>query len=121
MLDSELQGLCLYWQEQLRLQDWDITAKFGIPIGASDACVNPSENGMCAEIIVMSTLNQKARHTKLIGEPDGVEIDLVHELLEIMFNALRREVDMDCKDYRFEQNYNKLARALVKLKYSKEQ
>ena len=121
MLDSELQGLCLYWQKELRLQDWDITAKFGIPDHISGAKVTYYLDFLEAFITICEEGYTNKLHTKPIYEEDSSEVSLIHEQLEIMFAPIRDEHDPDKKDYRWEQNYNKLARALVKLKYSKEQ
>jgi len=115
MNNSELEQLCQYWQKQLGIQDWDITVKFGIPQGNNIASTTTYLNYMEAIITIMNDEDYKKLHTTPMGERQPIESDLIHELLEVMFDVIRREHDQDSKDYRWEQCFNKLAKSLNNL------
>lgn len=116
MTSKELQELCKEWQKTLRLQDWNITIKFGIPdqIGGARATIYNNH----LEVVI--TVAEDGYSTQLHNPPnykeDSAEFNLIHELLEVLFFAIRHEHDLKAEDYRWEQNFNKIANALVKLK-----
>lgn len=113
MLDKDLKVLCLEWQKLLRLQDWNIDIKFGIPAHDNDVSAGIRLNFQDAFITVLSY--GLYEHLPRLMPRDTVEEDILHELLEIMFHSIRDEHDPDMKDYRWEQCFNKLASAFIKI------
>lgn len=84
---AKLTRACKLWQKRLRLQDWDVIAKFDTKqemaqvIANGDSCVGACDyhiNLKCAKIHIL--------RPELLGESqDSVTTILIHELLHLHF------------------------------------
>ncbi|MCO7125105.1 hypothetical protein NIE88_04865 [Sporolactobacillus shoreicorticis] len=116
LTESNLQEKLKYWQERLRLRDWDITAKI-VPLSKMD---HRDEAGKCewnlesrfALIYVLSLDDYQN-----VGSPMAYDMEqtLVHELLHLHFAPM----DDDKYYMPIEQAIESISKALVEESRSK--
>lgn len=114
--EEQLQEKLKYWQERLRLRDWDITAQI-VPLSLME---DKSHGGECAWLMQ----SKAARISILCDEdyknlgpllPDDMEQCLVHEILHCHFAPM----DDDKYYMPIEQAIESISKALVEESRSK--
>lgn len=109
---TRLEALCHYWQQVLRLQDWEVKVKLTRPwemhhgSALGECLVN--EHRQSARINIRHAQDDDP------NDPDCIEDTLVHELLHIHTKALR-VLAGDKDTVAEEQAINAIAGALVRL------
>ena len=112
MTDSDLQALLAFWQKTLRLQDWQIIARFCDTTELTDSSdygnlrVRPHQKNAVILIRHQGEGEDPIPHTE--------EEACVHELLHLHFNHF--EVTTEPGHTAQEQAINLIAGALVELK-----
>jgi len=81
MNDQELQDLCREWQQRLRLEDWDVSARFARMTDKVEgfADISASSSNRVARILLR---NSDDIPSNWLGVTD-LEVTLVHELLHL--------------------------------------
>ena len=115
MTQDELQSLCSEWQKTLRLQDWDIRARFvkhyRFPQSKQGevSCVEEQKTALI-RILVPEDYEPDQEW------PQDIEQTLVHELVHVHFIAFTDSEKGSAKDLALEQGVELTAWALVNLK-----
>lgn len=109
--ESGFQELCSYWQNALRLNDWDI--EFTRVFSVSEFNNTAEVWGECEVDGSMMEAHVRILNIDKVDKDFGMEHTIVHELLHITLNDL----DIcDC-DYEIEERIiNTIAKCLIKLK-----
>lgn len=114
MTHKQLQSLLREWQKTLRLQDWNVTAKF-----VSGGKIDPPGNIGVA----ITTLTQKSAKIQILKQgddrledPHDQELTLVHELLHLHVAPFAPDNWDTPVGVAAEQAIDLIAEALVKLK-----
>ncbi|MDD9147833.1 hypothetical protein OYT88_04620 [Sporolactobacillus sp. CQH2019] len=110
LTDKQLQERLKYWQERLRLRDWDIEAEI-VPLSAMDDQTHGGENTylLQSKASRISILNHGDYQNMNCIIPHDMEETLVHELLHLHFAPFDSE-----KNYMpIEQAIESLAKAFV--------
>lgn len=109
--ESGFQELCSYWQNALRLNDWDI--EFTRVFSVSEFRNTAEVYGECEVDGSMMEAHVRILDIDKVDKDFGMEHTIVHELLHITLNDL----DIcDC-DYEIEERIiNTIAKCLIKLK-----
>jgi hypothetical protein len=115
LTEKQLQEKARYWQEVLRLRDWDLIVK-----KENKKSFDDSTEGNC-EFLVSS----KCAYIRILNEddypddswvPQDMELTLVHELLHLHFAQIREHSDSVplYEDFE-EQAISAISEALVKV------
>ncbi len=114
MTIEQLRDRCAYWQQVLRLQDWDITVEIVRSRAIEDAVgkIHPLFSKKIARIKLQDRYD--ACQPDAIYQSDQ-EVDLVHELLHCHFIACEPEDWDDLKGETTHQAIHAISTALVKL------
>jgi len=90
MTTPELRRLTRKWQERLRLNDWDIKARFATKdeAKATWGLCTPTPNTKTAQIHIANPRWFKESDKEIEGYLWDPEVTIVHELLHIHFAAL---------------------------------
>jgi|APSaa5957512622_1039677.scaffolds.fasta_scaffold13869_3 hypothetical protein len=111
-MSTEIQDHLRYWQERLRVQDWDVTLRVlryhEMGEGLLGQCFR-NDASRTAEIRLLALEDVSGSVT-----PPGrdLEVTLVHELLHVLFHGASDETE---NRIAFEQAIDATARALVEL------
>ena len=100
-----------YWQEKLRLQQWDVTAEMANHYDVTDDCnayIEFDEFHLKAKIRVV-----KEKHLKPGATITDPEVLLVHELLHLVIPLSITEMHPD--NLAWERGLNVIARLLVEM------
>ncbi|BBN97495.1 hypothetical protein [Sporolactobacillus terrae] len=116
LTEEQLQEKLKYWQERLRLRDWDITAQI-VPLSLMD---DKSHGGECAwlmqsKVARINILRDEDYQGFAALLPDDMEQTLVHELLHLHFAPM----DDDKYYMPIEQAIESISKALVEESRSK--
>jgi len=122
--DKKLKKLLKYWQEHLRLQDWEIEITFetAVPFGGVGICVKQAQY-KSAQIQVQVPECRIDVHDDWSDKLKDIYTErvVVHELLHLMINVHKEIPFKDRKNnadaYLEEVSVNTLDTLLVNLKY----
>lgn len=119
MTEAELQALTDDWRIRLRLQDWDIRARFGkrrdVPGNAVGECEWRRHPRQALITVVRPEEIGESVFTDLF--PEDIEETVVHELLHIYWVPFSKIIENGShEDAAMEQAINALAACLVALK-----
>jgi len=115
LTEEQLNERAAYWQEVLRLQDWDVQVK-----KARREEFDGDREGDCeylssSKTAMIRILDESHYPTDAWCEQD-MELTLVHELLHLHFSAIRDlAYGIDHYELFEEQAINKMSQALVQL------
>lgn len=125
---DQLQERCLYWQERLRLRDWDVVVEV-VRAARLQAPGTGFLDGSCDW-----TLSNKTAYIRILDpvdypedafEPQDMEQTLVHELLHIhfapFFEGLVTSETKDLEQIAKETAIEMIARALVQVSREQQQ
>jgi len=112
-----MRGHLRYWQKVLRLQDWDLEVDIVRDRDMPECCNGHLAINVQWKLATISILAGVDRVRRDIGVE---EVDLVHELLHVVFHNLHPDNGgVSLTHDLFEQGLNLVAEALVGLRHGK--
>lgn len=115
MTQKQLEALCAWWQETLRLLDWTISVRFVRAEELDGISLAQCRYTIERKIATIKILRPKRGEEKS-PHPRDVESDLVHELLHLHTALFEPSSWESPKGIAIEQAIDLIAEALVRLK-----